>query len=265
MSDAEQPGHLGAQFSDFSFRAHSGTFGTSVVAYHNSEFGEDPVGSLSISPHNKRELQNHNEEQEFTNKHGLGSPITEVDRADVIIEKQLPGQMRWSRGAFARSEPAHVSWLGMDTRRGSKATMAKVLSRMMSLGVAHHGSMPRADAILSREGAAMSRGMARKYGMKAHPANPNMTGRFSYDDDDGMYSEGAAEAGERARTDASVLSSRNTPYTAEEADAVHQRVDEAYHVNKRRPDEETEPEAFAAWQEKRNRRPVRGQMRLPGI
>lgn len=258
---------LGPQFKDFQFSASpldpDGT--TNVVAYYRDR----PVGSLSISPPVRS--RGNAEEQESINDREGSHYSMYVDEGDILIEGQLPGQRQWAGGAFERDYPAKVSWVGMDTsdlqHSGvSGALTAKALSRMMAIGLAHHtalhGEMPRADSALSDDGAAISRGMRRKYGMKAHPANPRMDATFGYDDDDGV----AAVRGSAKWHDQIMNSHRRgggvRDYTSDQADEVHRQMDEQYNLKKIGPDPETDPDAHAAWEAQRNRRPGRGQMSL---
>jgi hypothetical protein len=85
------------------------------------------------------------------------------------------GQRRWAGGNM---DPVsnRVSWLGL-TQDAPKT----LLKGLMGLGVAMHGSVPVADYDLSQHGAKIAQGVARKYGVKGHPHNPEMSPSFSYD------------------------------------------------------------------------------------
>jgi len=263
---------LGPQFKNFKFIAHSPgpSRQTTVVAYYR----RTPVGSLTINPPERSRANA--EEQIRINRQVDPHYSMFVDEGDVVIEGQLPGLRQWAGGAFERDSPARVSWVRMDMSAVPRAAGTRALSRMMAIGLSHHtarhGEMPRADYSLSDDGAAISRGMRRKYGMKAHPANPRMEATFVFDDEDDDESASTAPRwGAASRSaDMADVYTINDPhhadalrhYTADQADAVHRQVDEQYNLKKIGPDPDKDPEARAAWEAERNRRPGRGQMSL---
>lgn len=161
------------QFGGYSFHGvRKDTGHVEVVARTVPAPGRDPqtVGAMSISTDrywNQQAQEAINEprppgQQYPTSAHG-------------ITEERIPGQrhrgaqLRWSGGNM-ESDDAHVEWLGVETKH-RKPT---VLGGMAGVGFHLHGGMPTADQTLSAEGAAVSKHMVEKFGMKPHPKNPTM-------------------------------------------------------------------------------------------
>jgi hypothetical protein len=148
-----------SQFSGYTFRTASERSGyTDAVALHHGE----PIGSIQIT----NKAWSRQDEQRGINR-GWDGEHREIEDVD--------GQMAWSRGNFDNTEPK-VSWLGLHSEHRHPA----VLEGLGAVAFAQHGYIPYADSTLSVEGAKISKGMNRKYGMKGHPDNPDFESSFDY-------------------------------------------------------------------------------------
>lgn len=188
------------QFKDYRFRAYSDKDRTlSVVSRVNSYGPETPLGSMAITRDSDRSTLR-NDAQVGMNRSGSSHGWDE----------EANGQQRWVGGNMEPNRPDRVSWLALD-----KDAPRTLLKGMMALGVARHGSVPAADYELSQYGAKISQGAARKYGVKGHPSNPEMSKSFTYGDGDNEYDESARnEAEEQTHVMAKLhfdLSQGNTP------------------------------------------------------
>lgn len=112
------------------------------------------------------------EDQRFINDAGPGRGSAEHGHV-----QEESGQGRWTGGNF-EAPLDKVSWLGSgDPHR-------HLLKSMMGLAMHEnrgHGAI-HADYALSEHGSAVSRGMAKRYGLLPHPANPKMEPTFTMGD-----------------------------------------------------------------------------------
>lgn len=138
---------LGDQFKDFLYRVRRNPQGTTVAVAGVRRSDDHPMAVASMNIR-------------------ASSPSSDP----VTIKADENGQMHWTGGEFTPN-PAHVSWLGMGDFPVGRRRQAEILSNMMAIGVQHHGSIPYADEALSIDGARIARGMAEKYGLKAHPGS----------------------------------------------------------------------------------------------
>lgn len=236
----------GDQFKDFVYRVDTNEHGTTAAAArrrYSSVTGEgfyEPVGSVSIS-HTNNDLNN--ADQQEINGVRPAPPHRERLSHGILEDRNGSGQLRWVGGNMRPADVSAVSWLGMSREKGSK----RALMNMVAAAVDAHGYMPHADSSLSYDGARMSRGAMRKYGMKAHPENQRATGGFSYDHEADSQAEYEAE-------DAWTGVLRNAPqYEHDEVDEIRKRVADQYRV---------QPELSEEEEKDRARRPGKGQLQL---
>jgi hypothetical protein len=159
------------QFGGYSFHGvRKDTGHVEVVARTVPVPGRDPqtVGALSIST----DRYWNQEAQENINaplRPGQGGYSHGTTFERIPGQRNEGAQMRWQGGNFESDDP-HVQWLGVE----SKHRKPTVLGGMAGVAFHLHGGMPYADQTLSPEGAAVSKHMVEKYGMKPHPKNPTM-------------------------------------------------------------------------------------------
>lgn len=166
------------QFQNYSFDAGTDDEGmTHVVAYKSNRDKTDmyPVGSLSIDGSQR---QHNLEEQE---------QIYRGEKFHYVTGEQT-GQLRWAGGTMNDSIDK-VSWLGLDNRTVGRRDAPHVLRAMLGIGVETHGSVPHADRSLSEYGSRISRAMHRRYGIKPHPDNNEMSPTFSFGSNPDRMSE----------------------------------------------------------------------------
>ena len=159
------PDLSGRQFGKYTFLARKTRFGDVEVSAHTDD-GEQVGGFRIDSGRHAADI-----EQVRINSPGMRYHGQEPVDDDASVPS---GQMRWTGGNFERSYP-RVAWLGVDSAHRNPT----LFSGMAGLGIHLHGKMPYADHTLSEDGAAASRFMAKKWGMKPHPNNPEMKANYS--------------------------------------------------------------------------------------
>lgn len=258
MSAAEG---LGGQFKKFTYLVKADPNRTDVVVAHVSESGvHKPIGSLGIRHDDMDDMENNEYEQQIINDE------LARHRYEITEEQsgQLPGQMRWAGGHMNPIDPSHVDWIGLDLETAPPS----VLARMMSIGVRHHGKLPHADFSLSQHGERIARGMARKYGMKGHPRNPDMQRTFNYSPygASSIARQGAGYTWDKL-TDLEDLHPGSTvSYDDEEAAKIHREVDASLRLAHKPPRPEKKYDnPVDRWLEEPAPRNVRGQMTIPGF
>lgn len=215
------PGLDSPQFKDYKFRVSDNHYGTSVAVAGVDEFGhDDPVGSMDFYRANHESanrMQRYINDPEDFSKH--------YAREDVST-----GQMGW-RGGTMDAQHDYVGWAGMADVPGKH----RLLQGLAAIGVKHHGSMPRADNLLSDDGARLARGAARKYGMQPQEANQELEGGFSYE---GRDREDTVRSNARG-TWSTATGRRSLEYSAADAQVAIKQMDEKYRV---RPETQKAPE-----------------------
>jgi len=165
----------GSQFGEHTFRVGRTSSGDTVAAARDSS-GRS-VAAVSIENGNK---VNDRTEQAITRRLPEGE--------DRQTHTEPNGQIRWAGGNMERQRDVDkVQWAG------NVSPNPKVMKAVMGLAVQEHGRMPVADNTLTPEGAALSRVMSKKFGIKGHPDNPQMNPTLSSFGDTGSEEDSGVD------------------------------------------------------------------------
>lgn len=163
----------GRQFGKYTFYGSKSVAGNVSVAGFETGKENAPAGTLQIT--SGRASRDRDQRAINNSEYAFDSHR---------IDWEESGQGRFTGGNFEPVYPK-VSWLGVrDAHRNPT-----LLAGMMGVATHLHGGMPHADSELSEEGAQISRHMVEKWGMKPHPANPEMEANWVPDVDSDALAE----------------------------------------------------------------------------
>lgn len=156
------------RLSDEQFKDYRFVTGSENSVYGSSDAimvspGGDAVGSILVT-HNQMGRNN------IQRRINMGSSEHHGTVNADPSEGQIPGQRRWDGGNFDSIDP-HVSFMGVHTDHRHPALVAGLVAAVVG---ERGGHVPMADSELSEDGSRIAKGMARRFGVRGHPKNPDM-------------------------------------------------------------------------------------------